>query len=52
MLQRDGGDVKFLSFDETSGVVLLAMLGACRTCPSSSNTLYHGIERVMKHFLP
>ncbi|KAG8348736.1 hypothetical protein TRVL_00428 [Trypanosoma vivax] len=52
MVQRDGGDVKLLNYNEKSGVVSLALLGACRTCPSSQNTLKHGIERVMKHFLP
>ncbi|EPY25871.1 HIRA-interacting protein 5 [Strigomonas culicis] len=52
MVQRDGGDVKLLNFDPNSGIVSLAMLGACRTCPSSKNTLKDGIERVMKHFLP
>eukprot|EP00796_Vickermania_ingenoplastis_P004944 gene4946-3547_t len=52
MIQRDGGDVKFLGFQPDTGVVSLAMLGACRTCPSSENTLKEGIERVMRHFLP
>lgn len=52
MIQRDGGDVKLLEFDESSGIVKLALLGACRTCPSSQNTLKEGIERMMKHFLP
>ncbi|KAG5489233.1 hypothetical protein GH5_00097 [Leishmania sp. Ghana 2012 LV757] len=52
MVQRDGGDVKLLNFNERTGVVSLAMLGACRTCPSSQMTLKDGIERVMKHFLP
>ncbi|CAJ1012564.1 putative Scaffold protein Nfu/NifU N terminal/NifU-like domain containing protein [Leishmania naiffi] len=52
MVQRDGGDVKLLNFNEKTGIVSLAMLGACRTCPSSQNTLKEGIERVMKHFLP
>lgn len=52
MVQRDGGDVKLLNFNPKSGVVSLAMLGACRSCPSSKNTLKEGIERVMMHFLP
>lgn len=52
MVQRDGGDVKLLNWDAGTGVVSLAMLGACRNCPSSENTLKDGIERVMKHFLP
>ncbi|EPY32091.1 HIRA-interacting protein 5 [Angomonas deanei] len=52
MVQRDGGDIKLLNFNEQTGIVSLAMLGACRNCPSSQNTLKDGIERVMKHFLP
>ncbi|RNF13430.1 Nu1 protein [Trypanosoma conorhini] len=52
MLQQDGGDVKLLNYNEKTGVVSLAMLGACRNCPSSGDTLKDGIERVMKHFLP
>lgn len=52
MIQRDGGDVRFVAFDETTGVVKLALLGACQTCPSSQNTLKFGIERLLKHFLP
>lgn len=52
IVQRDGGDVKLLNYNEKTGVVSLAMLGACRTCPSSGNTLKGGIERVMKYFLP
>ena len=52
MVQRDGGDVRFLHFNDKSGIVSLTMLGACRSCPSSKNTLKDGIERVMQHFLP
>lgn len=52
MVQRDGGDVKLLNFNSKTGIVSVAMLGACRTCPSSQNTLKDGIERMMKHFLP
>jgi Fe-S cluster biogenesis protein NfuA len=49
MVQRDGGDVRFLGFDD--GIVKLEMLGACKTCPSSKNTLKDGIERMMRHFI-
>lgn len=52
VIQQDGGDIRFLAFNETSGVVSVALLGACRTCPSSKNTLKDGIERVVQHFLP
>lgn len=52
MVQRDGGDIKLLGVDEATGVVSLAMLGACRTCPSSRHTLKDGIERLIRHFVP
>jgi NFU1 iron-sulfur cluster scaffold homolog, mitochondrial len=51
MVQRDGGDVRLVSFDEGTGLVSLEMLGACKTCPSSRNTLKDGIERMLKHFV-
>jgi len=28
------------------------MRGACSGCPSSTATLRHGIENLLKHFLP
>lgn len=52
MVQRDGGDIKLMEWVEEVGVVKLKMLGACRSCPSSKNTLKEGIERMLQHFLP
>lgn len=46
----DGGDIVFRGFRD--GVVYLAMKGACSGCPSSTATLRHGIENLLKHFLP
>jgi Fe-S cluster biogenesis protein NfuA len=46
----DGGDIVFKGFRD--GVVYLAMKGACSGCPSSTATLKHGIENLLKHFLP
>jgi Fe-S cluster biogenesis protein NfuA len=51
MLQADGGDVELLDVDE-SGVVKLALKGACQGCPMSEMTLRHGIERVLKEQVP
>ena len=34
------------------GVVFLHMRGACSGCPSSTATLRHGIENLLKHFCP
>ena len=46
----DGGDIRYRGFKE--GVVYLAMQGACSGCPSSTATLKHGIEGLLKHYVP
>lgn len=47
---NDGGDIVYRGFDK--GVVYLQMQGACSGCPSSSATLKHGIESLLKHYVP
>jgi Fe-S cluster biogenesis protein NfuA len=47
---NDGGDIVFHGFKD--GVVFLHMRGACSGCPSSTATLRHGIENLLKHFCP
>jgi len=47
---QDGGDITFHGFKE--GIVFLQMKGACAGCPSSTATLKHGIENLLKHFIP
>ncbi|MFN3077889.1 MAG: NifU family protein [Alphaproteobacteria bacterium] len=47
---RDGGDIIYRDFRD--GVVFLRMQGACSGCPSSTATLRHGIENMLKHFIP
>ena len=34
------------------GVVYLNMKGACSGCPSSTATLRHGIQNLLRHFVP
>ena len=46
----DGGDITFRGFKD--GIVYLAMKGACSGCPSSTATLKHGIQNLLRHFLP
>jgi Fe-S cluster biogenesis protein NfuA len=46
----DGGDIVFRGFEK--GVVYLQMKGACSGCPSSTATLKHGIQNLLRHFLP
>jgi Fe-S cluster biogenesis protein NfuA len=47
-LQADGGDIILRDVDETSGIVTVTLIGACGTCPASSQTLKAGIERIMR----
>jgi Fe-S cluster biogenesis protein NfuA len=46
----DGGDITFKGFRD--GVVYLTMKGSCSGCPSSTATLKHGIQNLLRHFLP
>lgn len=49
---QDGGDIVFHGFDQESGIVHLAMRGACAGCPSSTMTLKQGIENMLKAYVP
>ncbi|WP_131118523.1 NifU family protein [Lichenihabitans psoromatis] len=46
----DGGDITFKGYRD--GIVYLTMKGACSGCPSSTATLKHGIQNLLKHFVP
>jgi len=47
---QDGGDITFRGYQD--GTVFLHMKGACAGCPSSTATLKHGIQNLLKHFVP
>jgi Fe-S cluster biogenesis protein NfuA len=47
---NDGGDITFKGFKE--GIVYLHMKGACSGCPSSTATLRHGIQNLLRHYVP
>jgi len=47
---QDGGDITFKGFKD--GIVYLNMKGSCAGCPSSTATLKHGIENLLRHFVP
>src|SRR5215475_10583189 len=47
---NDGGDITFRGFKD--GIVYLDMKGACSGCPSSTVTLRHGIQNLLRHYLP
>ena len=46
----DGGDIVFRGFRD--GIVRLHMQGSCSGCPSSRATLKHGIENMLRHYVP
>ena len=51
-VQEDGGDVRFVTFDEPSGLLTLRLVGACSGCPSASATLKGGIEKMLTYYVP
>ena len=46
----DGGDIQYRGYRD--GIVHLQMQGACSGCPSPTATLKHGIEGLLKHYVP
>ncbi|MGB4985443.1 MAG: NifU family protein [Erysipelotrichaceae bacterium] len=51
-IQKDGGDVQFISWDEQTGTVYVQMLGACVDCMSLEDTLTNGIEDILIEEVP
>lgn len=49
---QDGGDIVFHRFEPETGIVHLAMRGACAGCPSSTYTLKQGIENMLRAYVP
>jgi len=52
LLQRDGGDVEFVSFDENEGIVKVRLRGACAGCAGAQMTLKMVVERILKESVP
>jgi Fe-S cluster biogenesis protein NfuA len=51
-LQRDGGNVELVDWNEESGTAQVKLVGACGSCPMSQMTLRMGVERVLKENVP
>jgi Fe-S cluster biogenesis protein NfuA len=47
-LQADHGGIELIDVDEATGIVKVRLVGACGTCPVSTQTLKGGIERIMR----
>lgn len=52
MLQRDGGDIQLIDVDEATGIVKVALQGACACCPHAAQTLKLGVEARLKEEIP
>ena len=46
---KDGGDIKFVSFQE--GTVKVELKGSCSGCPSSIVTLKNGVQNLLRHYI-
>lgn len=49
-IQRDGGDVEFVKFDE--GIVHVKLLGACVGCSAADSTINDVIEQILVEEVP
>lgn len=49
-LQRDGGDIEFVKFDE--GIVYVQMHGACAGCTMLDVTIKDGVEQILIEEVP
>ncbi|NLK72228.1 MAG: NifU family protein [Clostridiales bacterium] len=49
-LQRDGGDVEFMGYED--GIVKVRLQGACSGCPGAQMTLKMVIERMLREQFP
>ena len=49
-LQRDGGDIEFVKFED--GIVYVQMHGACAGCMMLDATLKDGVEQILIEEVP
>lgn len=47
-IQADQGDIFLKAVDEETGLVSVELVGACISCPASTQTLKQGLERILK----
>ena len=50
-VQEDGGDIRYVDYDEETGLVKVQLAGSCVGCPSSSVTLKNGVENMLMHYI-
>lgn len=47
-IQADQGDIFLKGVDSETGIVSVELVGACISCPASTQTLKQGLERILK----
>ena len=47
-IQADQGDIFLKGVDDETGIVSVELVGACVSCPASTQTLKQGLERILK----
>lgn len=52
IIQQDQGDVVLHDVDEAAGIVKVELVGACASCPASTQTLKAGLERILMDRVP
>ncbi len=52
VIQADKGDIILVDADPGTGIVQVELVGACASCPASTQTLKAGVERIMKDRVP
>ena len=51
-LEKDGGDIEFVRYEDDIGVVEVRFLGKCAQCPMQLMTLRAGVERWLLAGIP
>ena len=51
-LQKDGGDIKFVSYNEEDGTVLVSMHGACAGCSFANDDIKELVEVILTEEVP
>lgn len=49
-VSQHGGNIAFISY--SNGDLMLELQGACSGCAGSDITLKHGVEHMIKHYVP
>jgi Fe-S cluster biogenesis protein NfuA len=48
----DGGNIEFVEYNETEGILKVKLLGSCNGCPMASFTLKNAVYEVLKEYVP